>query len=231
MSKQLVPDTAVFQLVHRFDDGQTQRQWQTSVYLNNDGFAWDGAHLAASAAAIGDAWEAEIVPLLNENVTFLRVDYNDLGADPGVSGFYNVDTPGAVTGDAMPMGTTVVVTLYGDSGALPAQGQWHLSGWSESQQDGGIWTSAFLTSLNTAISDFLAAADGGFTGDAVVIVSRAAGTDAELEAVRDAREALAAAIAATRRSEGIANTLGSPSHAQRAAVGSQRKRNQPNTFS
>lgn len=225
MAKQLVPDTASFRLRQQFAvSGGNPIEMQSTIYVRNTISGWTLAALETTAIAIRDAFVTNVLPLLVDDLTLVSVTGEDEGADPGISVTSLSGAVGGDTGDPASTAVAALVQFVGDAGGVPARGRIFQSGMSETDVTGNTLTGTFATALQAAWDDVIQAADGALPGNALVLVSRSAGTPAELQDVRDARAALKAAIAATKRTEGVTNTFQPAGVFVRSLLATQRDR-------
>lgn len=224
MAKQLVPNVAQFRMVQAFTEPTlgTVIDVINDFYVRNTAVGWNVGGLTATATAIRDAWVTNVLPLLSDQLTLVRVDAEDLGADPGFSASVNSGAAGTILTDVLPASVTAVVQFRCDPGAFPRDGAMHLSGIPEAVTSGADVDDTFRTNMQTAIGAVHTAAGAAVLGNAIVRISRSKGTAAQLEAVREARQALRDAIRATRLATGVSNTL--QFTGVRNIVGSQRDR-------
>lgn len=225
MAKQLVPDTASVRFRQQFaSGGGNPIEMMSTIYVRNTLTGWSLAGLTTLATECRDAFVTDVLPLLVDDLTLVSVTAEDEGADPGISATVTSGTTGGDTTDPASTAVAALVQFVGDAGGVPARGRIFQSGMSETDVTGNTLTGTFATALQAAWDNVIQAADGALPGNAVVLVSRSAGTPAELEDVRDARAALKAAIAATKRTEAVTNTLQSAGVFVRSLLATQRDR-------
>lgn len=182
MAKQLVPDTAQFRMIHTWSDpGGTQAVVLNSLYVRNTLEPWTGTTLGAMANTIGDAWAAQMMTNLSDNLTFNGIEANDLGADPGDSTVTLFEIAGSDSGDPCSSALAALVRLHGQSGILPKKGHLFIAGIPESQISGNTLTGGFATALREAMEGVSDEVEGG--GNALVIVSRFQGGAERAEGV------------------------------------------------
>jgi hypothetical protein len=169
MAKQIVPDTAKFTLVlSRSGDYEIDN----SIYIRNTVTGWSGAQLVNTAGDIETWWDDECKPLVNAAYTLARIEYEDLGADPGVSGFTSPAIVGTRAGSVLPGVVAAYVRIAGDGGSLPKKGANYFVGGSEADGDSSNWTDAYCDALEDAYSELPDAVNNTVAGNALVIVSR-----------------------------------------------------------
>jgi hypothetical protein len=148
MAKQLVPDTAMFRLEHR---GASNQDVFNLLYVRNIVSPWTASNLGAMAATIGNAWRDEVMPLLSSSLTFDKVYYEDLGADPGLSGETEYDEAGGDVAQPISVMNAALAIFSCEPGALPKKGHLFISGLTTASSSGSSLDSTFRTDLATAL--------------------------------------------------------------------------------
>lgn len=162
----------------------------------------------------------EYVDILSEDWQVSELVVKTLSTEGGPFKTTQPDLSGLLAGDPMPANNALYIRFYGTGGGSPLSGGVFWPVGNEANCDGNNWLAAFRVTVQAKLDLLLAnVLDGLFLGQTHVIVSRYASTNDD---IKDARAALRAAIAASRRAEGVTNTVAS--NALRAPVASQRDR-------
>lgn len=219
MAFQSVPNTVQCTVYHAGVSQIAVAEAQWSVYTSGPG------NISQSdCETIADALEAwlnsDYDTILSEDWRVNRIVVKDLEVEGGPSVDRVLDIAGLLVGDPPPPNCAMYFKFSGTGGGSPLRGGCFWPVGSEAKLDGSNWLAAFRTECETAMDNLIAnVLDSLFVGQTHTIVSRYASLNDD---VKDARAALRAAIAATRRATGTTNTVAS--YTLRAEVASQRDR-------
>lgn len=171
MAKQLVPDTAQFRLIQRLASGSEPTvDFMNVFYVRNLISAWTTAHLQATAEDIRDAWIGGMGSQQTADVSYVEVQAEDLGADPGNQVVVDAEGVGGAIEQTVPLSVCALVKLRGSSDAEPRTGRIYISGLPESATNGNLLEAAYVAATQSDIRSFYTT--GLQAGDAFVIVSR-----------------------------------------------------------
>lgn len=206
---------------------------QSTVYVRDETTPWSGAQLqkladygaawwqsgknggVAARTQFSSSWGMEVCLAVDLTIP----NGGQATASPAT-------TVGSLAGDPAPPNCAVQIKAKGDAGGFPPFGFNFWPAGHEALLAGNAWSGTLTTAVRQLAIDFLTDINdptaGGDINWAQVIVSRSGGTPAQLEAIREARSALKAAIAATRRTTALTNTL--DGFFSRSEVASQRDR-------
>jgi len=234
MAFQAVPDTA--SITFKFTGGGASKlagcEAQFTLYVRDTTTAWDAGQLS-QLGAYGEAWwetgknaGTGLKTRFSDNWGLQTIDCVELAVENGRQDTTVVGTTGTLGSDPPPPNCAVLVKFRGDPGNAPPRGWVFVNSGNETSLDGNGWTTAHTDSLVQAFEDFRIDLNdptaGGDVNWAQVLVSRAAGTEAELALIRDLRVQLKEALRATRRATAETNTL--DTIGARTEVASQRDR-------
>lgn len=129
----------------------------------SNGAGGTGSDLSALAKTHGDAWRANIVPLLHsvyKHQATLCYSLEDQSKAAGDAGYSNVAT-GAGTGTVGPLSNAVVVSMKTAKRGRTYQGRVFLGPWSNNLGDatGTQWVQGFLDTVQTKMNAYKAAVD------------------------------------------------------------------------
>lgn len=132
--------------------------WGSRFYLSYSGSAPSGANCTTLAGDIHTAWAAHLAPLAHTAVNFTEVDVLDIATNSGLSGQWTGSDAGTASGGQMPA-QTAVDCEYGIArryrGGKPRM---FLPPTVDSNlADTAHYSSAFITSVNSAVTAFFAA--------------------------------------------------------------------------
>jgi hypothetical protein len=172
MPFQSVPDTAAFTAHFTGPDGT---RMSFTLYSRNTAAPWDATQLSTMAEALADAIDADYMPAVSSDFTFINVTGRDLEAEFGrVHEGAAHNTAGGIAVASLPANVAVRATFIGEPGAAPRRGGINLLPPTEAQVVGNIVQPAALALLETAVASMAAAVDAGTAAHA--IVSRYSGT-------------------------------------------------------
>lgn len=115
----------------------------------------------------------KFLDVLATDVDFQGVTAKRIKPLPGITGIsYADDSPGTVSGTALPALSCLVLNLRNATGLLPRPGRVFISGCSKGSVQAGKWLDAFLTGVVSALGSAMlavpAGGDGDFSGNLVV---------------------------------------------------------------
>lgn len=172
MAFQSVPDTALFVANFTGPDGTAM---SFGLYSRNTLAPWDASQLTLIADDLADAIEADYVPALSSDFTFVNITSRDLEIEFGrVIEHTPRNTAGTLASPSLPANVAVRATFIGDPGNAPRRGGINLLPPAESQVVGNIVQATPLALLQTAAESMHNAMNA--SGPAHVIVSRYQGT-------------------------------------------------------
>jgi hypothetical protein len=231
MAFQPVPNTASVTLFFEGTGGGILSgcEAQSAFYVNRDAGVWNAAAVQELADYTFEWWDAgknagaALKASVANDWVLRRIIAKDLEAENGTSYVLTANAVGTRNGDAVPPNCPMWIKFVGESGSLPKDGGVFLPVGIETDLDGTFFTGAFATAVQQLVTDWRTDLNdpgaGGVVDWAHVIVSRSQSTNDD---VKDARAALRAAIAATRRATAVVNNV--TSIAARELLGSQRDR-------
>lgn len=216
MAFQVVPDTAEVRL--RFSgrggndaEGSTA---QVSFFVRDEAVGWGASQLerlsdyAAAWLTTGKNGGLPAVSSYTGVWTCDRIVARDLGSAAGGQSVLILDAIGTGSGDSVSTMECVLVQIACDGGGFPRSGRVFWPGKTIADLVTNHWTPTHLASVRQLFVDFDAdlgdPTAGGAVGWAQVRVSR---SDVVDDSVKEARAALRAAIRASKRNEGLTNTV------------------------
>lgn len=132
--------------------------WGVRFFLSYSGSAPTGANCATLASDVSSAFETDLAPLMVAAQSLTEVDVLDIATDSGLSGQWTGSVAGTSGGTGVPIQVCTNVE-YGIArryrGGKP-RAYWPFGDTSQ-LLDQSHWTSAYLTSVNTGVTNFFAA--------------------------------------------------------------------------
>ena len=219
MAFQPVANTAQLIVRHEGVNQLADASAEWSVYTAIAGSVGQTTPAVLSTAL--ETWiNAYYLDLLSEDWRVTDTTVKSLEVQGGPFTDNQLDLAGTLTGDPPPSNLAMYFRFQGTGGGEPLAGGVFWPVGNEANLDGNNWLASFRTTCSTAMQalrdDVL---DGLFVGQTHRVVSRYKSTNSDIQ---DAREALRAAIAASRRASGVTNTV--EGFSLRAQVASQRDR-------
>lgn len=233
MAFQPVPDTASLTWFFEGVSGGTLTgcEAQMQVYVRDEAAPdpWLAPQLALLAAYGRDWYDlgknagTAFKTSVSAQWVLRRVVARDLQVAGGAASILQPNLVGTKAGDPVPPSVPMWCKFTCASGAPPKDGGTFLPVGTETDLDGTFFSGTFVGVVQQQIEDFRADLNdplsGGFVSWAHVVPSKYASTN---DNVKNAREALRQAIAATRRATALTNTVEVVEC--RELVGSQRDR-------
>ena len=182
----------------------SEAQW--SVYTDL-GIAATQSDVDGIADAMETWLSADYLPLLSEDWRVTGLNVKSLDEEGAPFAERTLDLAGTLTGDPPPAQCAVYFRFRGTGGGVPLAGGCFWPVGAESTMDGNTWLASWRTDVQAAMQSLIDdVLDGLAVGQTHIVVSRYASTNDD---IKDARAALKAAIAASRRASGITNTVAS----------------------
>lgn len=126
-------------------------------YLSYAGSAPTGGNCATIAADIAAAWASHIAGLVTNVYSLVEVDVLDIATNSGASGQWTGSNSGGLGGGSVTENTAVNVEFQIARRYRGGKPRMFLPPSETSNlADGSHWTSSFLTSVNTAMTAFMA---------------------------------------------------------------------------
>lgn len=222
MAFQPVPDVAeaVFEFSGVATGNLVGCEAQFSLYVRDTVTGWDATQLTQLANYFqdwfdnGKGTDPALDTVIDDGWRLDRIVCRDLSTAGGIVVSLPVNLTGQRAGEGAPPNTCVQVKYVLDPPGPPTRGWIFLPAGGEADLNGTNWASALLTEIQDCFDgmdeNLSVSGEGGEATWAQVRISRTAGTEAELATIRDLREQLREAIAATRRSSAESNTLAAP---------------------
>lgn len=129
-------------------------------YLSYSGSAPSGANCTTLATDIANAWNADLAGLFTSDWTLTEVDVLDIATDSGLSGTVSVSHEGVNTGTSCPAQCAINVEYDISRRYRGGKPRMYLPpGPTTELNNDSTWTSAFVSTVNSAMSSFIAAVE------------------------------------------------------------------------
>lgn len=163
-----------------FTTNDNEKRVSFSLFSKKASAAWTEVDLAALAASVVAAINADYVPVLSEDHAFLGVEARDLANEFPVivEDMEAAPVAGTVASPALPSNVAVHVRWLGAAGNAPRQGGINLLSPTESQATNSRLTGAALTAYQAVAAALRASVEdpAGVASASQAIISRYAGT-------------------------------------------------------